>query len=137
MHQKITITATINAPIEKVWKYWSEPDHITKWAFASDDWEAPSAENDLRVGGRFVTHMQAKDSSTEFDFSGEYTEVIENEKISYLLDDERKVVTVFESTGNQTTIISTFEMESENPEEMQRAGWQAILDNFKKHVELA
>lgn len=135
MHQKITITATINAPIEKVWKYWSEPDHITKWAFASDDWEAPSAENDLRVGGRFVTHMQAKDSSTEFDFSGEYTEVIENEKISYLLDDERKVVTVFESTGNQTTIISTFEMEHENPEDMQRAGWQAILDNFKKHVE--
>lgn len=135
MHQKITITATINAPIEKVWRYWSEPDHITKWAFASDDWEAPSAENDLRVGGRFVTHMQAKDSSTEFDFSGEYTEVIENEKISYLLDDERKVVTVFESTGNQTTIISTFEMEHENPEDMQRAGWQAILDNFKKHVE--
>lgn len=135
MHQKITITATVSAPIEKVWKYWTEPEHITKWAFASDDWEAPSAENDLQVEGRFVTRMQAKVGSDGFDFSGEYTEVLEHEKISYLLDDGRKVVTVFESLGDETKIISTFEMESENPEEMQRAGWQAILDNFKKHAE--
>ena len=135
MHQKITITATINAPVKKVWDYWTNPAHITKWTFASDDWEAPRAENDVRVEGRFVTRMQAKDGSAGFDFSGEYTEVIEHEKISYVMDDGRKVVTVFESTGEETKIISTFEMEHENSEEMQRAGWQAILDNFKKHTE--
>lgn len=135
MHQKITITATINAPIKMVWKYWTEPQHITKWAFASDDWEAPNAENDLRVGGRFMTRMEAKDGSNAFDFSGKYTEVLEEEKISYFLDDGRNVVTVFESLGDETKIISTFEMENENSEDMQRAGWQAILDNFKKHTE--
>ena len=135
MHQKITITATINAPIEKVWQYWTEPEHITKWAFASDEWEAPSAQNDVRVGGRFVTRLQATDGSQGFDFSGEYTEVIMHEKISYILDDERKAVTVFETVEDGTKIISTFEMESENPEETQRAGWQAILNNFKKQVE--
>lgn len=135
MHQKITITATINAPIEKVWQYWTEPEHITKWAFASDEWEAPSAQNDVRVGGRFVTRLQATDGSQGFDFSGEYTEVIMHEKISSILDDERKAVTVFETVEDGTKIISTFEMESENPEETQRAGWQAILNNFKKQVE--
>lgn len=135
MHQKITITATINAPIEKVWQYWTEPGHITKWAFASDEWEAPSAQNDVRVGGRFVTRLQATDGSQGFDFSGEYTEVIMHGKISYILDDERKTVTVFETVEDGTKIISTFEMESENPEETQRAGWQAILNNFRKQVE--
>ena len=96
---------------------------------------APSAQNDVRVGGRFVTRLQATDGSQGFDFSGEYTEVIMHEKISYILDDERKAVTVFETVEDGTKIISTFEMESENPEETQRAGWQAILNNFKKQVE--
>ncbi len=135
MSKLITITADVSAPLEKVWECWTEPEHITKWAFASNDWEAPHAENDLREEGKFVTRMQAKDGTAGFDFNGVYTKVIPFKQIDYTMEGERTVSTTFESIEEGTSITSTFEMEDENPEEMQRAGWQAILNNFKKHVE--
>jgi len=134
--EPITIETTINAPVEKVWKMWSEPEHIVQWTFASDDWEAPAAENDLRVDGRFRTVMAAKDGSVKFDFEGTYTQVDSHKLISYSMDDGRKVEVTFESLdGEKTHVKETFDPEGENPSEMQRAGWQAILDNFKKYVE--
>lgn len=133
--KEITVQATINAPIEKVWKYWNEPNHITKWAFASDDWHAPKAENDLRAGGKFSTTMAAKDGSFSFDFGGIYTKVENHKTIEYTIADGRKVKISFVQDGNQTKVVETFEPENENPEEMQRGGWQAILNNFKKHAE--
>lgn len=131
----VTIGTTINAPVEKVWKYFSEPEHITQWAFAIDTWHTPYAENDLRKDGRFKTTMAAKDGSVSFDFSGVYTDVQPHKRIAYTLDDGRKVETLFESQGNTTKITQTFEAEDQNPVDMQRDGWQAILDNFRKHVE--
>jgi uncharacterized protein YndB with AHSA1/START domain len=132
---QITVQTTVNAPIEKVWEYWTKPEHITKWAFAADDWEAPSAENDLREGGKFKTRMQEKGSNNGFDFTGVYTKVGEHEVIDYTMDDGRKVSVRFEGDGDNTKVTETFDPESENTEEVQRAGWQAILDNFKKYVE--
>ena len=138
---KITVETIINAPIEKVWKYWNDPEHITKWAFASDDWEAPHATNNLTVGGTFVTTMVAKDKSVSFDFGGTYTTIIPHELIEYTMDKfpgeevGRNVSILFEAVGDTTKVTETFDLENENSEEMQRAGWQAILDNFKKHVE--
>ena len=131
----ITVEATINAPIEKVWERWTVPEHIMKWAFASDDWEAPAAENDVRTGGRFKTVMAAKDKSTSFDFSGTYTSVTEHERIAYDLDDQRRVEVMFKETPEGVVVTETFDPEHENSPEMQRAGWQSILDNFKKYAE--
>lgn len=131
----ITVKATINAPIEKVWERWTTPEHITKWAFASDDWHAPSATNDLRPGGAFSSRMEAKDGSMGFDFGGIYDTVKTNELIEYTLGDGRKVSIEFESNGDVTMVTETFDPERENPVEMQQAGWQMILDNFKKHAE--
>ena len=134
--QKIKIETVVNSNIDKVWEYWTNPDHIIKWAFASDDWECPHAENDLGEGKKFLTRMSDKDGSSSFDVVGTYTTVIPKEKIAYVMDDNRSVVTDFEKAGdNSVKIIQEFEMESENSEELQRNGWQAILDNFKKHVE--
>jgi uncharacterized protein YndB with AHSA1/START domain len=132
---KVTVSTTVNAPVEKVWSYWSLPEHITKWNTASDDWHTPRAENDLRKGGSFSARMEAKDGSFGFDFGGVYDEVIPNEVIAYTLGDGRKVTVNFTSQGDQTHVEETFEAESENPVEMQRGGWQAIMDNFKKYVE--
>ena len=134
-HTAITVETTIKAPVEKVWKYWSTPAHITQWCSASDDWHAPSAENDLQTGGKFSTRMEAKDGSFGFDFGGVYDEVKANELISYTLGDGRKVKITFSPSGNATTIVETFEAEGTNPIEMQKGGWQAILDNFKKYAE--
>ncbi|HMI07971.1 MAG TPA: SRPBCC family protein [Flavobacterium sp.] len=134
-NQKITVEATVNAPVAKVWAYWSEPKHITKWCQPSDDWHAPKAENDLRKGGKFTTTMAAKDGSMSFDFGGEYTDVVPNKRIAYTIEDGRKVAITFTSEGNKTHISETFDMENVNPEEMQRGGWQAILNNFKKYTE--
>ncbi|CAN5192513.1 SRPBCC family protein [soil metagenome] len=131
----INIETTINAPVEKVWKYWNEPEHITKWCQASDDWHAPYAENDVRVDGRFKTIMAAKDGSFSFDFSGYYTNVREHEIIEYTLDDDRKVKINFSDDGKETKVIQSFEAESSHSIDMQRNGWQAILDNFKKYTE--
>ncbi len=135
--QPITITTTINAPVEKVWDMWTIPEHITKWAFASDTWEAPYAENDVTTNGRFKTTMSAKDGSASFDLTGTYTQVELHTYIAYTMDGDnaRKVSTTFESDGVTTTIIETFDPENENPVEMQRNGWQSILENFKKYVE--
>lgn len=131
----ITIESTINAPVKKVWEYWTKPEHITKWNYASDDWHSPWAKNDLRVGGRISARMEAKDGSMGFEFGGIYDDVRENEYIEYTLDDSRKVKTTFTSQGNSTKVVESFEAESSNPIELQRGGWQAILDNFKKYTE--
>lgn len=132
---KITVAATVNAPVEKVWEFWTSPEHITRWNNASDDWHTPRADNDLRVGGKFNTRMEAKDGSFGFDFWGVYDEVKTNELIAYTLGDDRKVSITFKSNGNTTDVTETFEAESTNPVEMQKGGWQAIMDNFKKYTE--
>lgn len=131
----ITIEAIVNAPIETIWKTWNEPEHITKWNHASDDWHSPRAENDLRVGGKFLIRMEAKDGSFGFDFGGTYDEVEPNQLISYSIGDGRKVKVVFAKEGNATKITTSFEAETTNPVEMQKGGWQAILNNFKKYAE--
>jgi len=131
----ITVETLVNAPVEKVWKCWNEPEHIKGWAFASDDWHAPYSENDVRTNGKFKTTMAAKDGSFSFDFEGVYTNVQPNEVIEYAMGDGRKVKIVFSENGNETKVTETFDPESENSIEMQRGGWQAILDNFKKYTE--
>lgn len=131
----ITVGTTVDKPVEKVWEYWTEPQHITKWYFASEEWHAPHAENELREGGKFVTRMEAQDGSFGFDMSGVYNEVRSNEFISYTMEDGRIVTISFEDRDHETKVIETFEAESSNPVEMQQAGWQAILDNFKKYSE--
>ena len=131
----ITVQATINAPVEKVWKFWTGPEHIVNWNNASDDWHTPRAENDLRAGGRFLSRMEARDGSSGFDFAGKYTTVEHYRQIEYVLDDGRNVQVIFIPRGNVTTVTEAFEAEQTNTTEMQEAGWQAILDNFKKYTE--
>ncbi len=132
---KITVETIVNAPVKKVWEYWSTPAHIKQWTFASSDWHAPVALNDLRIDGKFKTRMEAKDGSFGFDFEGVYTNVEYQRLIEYKLGDEREVKVEFIDNGNQTHIVETFDPENQNPREMQQGGWQAILDNFKKYVE--
>ncbi len=131
----ITIETTVNAPIEKVWEYWNSPEHIEKWAFADDTWEAYDAKNDLKTGGKFSTMMGAKDKSASFEFGGIYSNVEENKLIEYDMSDGRHVKIVFEETPDNTKITETFDPEQENDPESQKSGWQAILNNFKKHTE--
>lgn len=131
----ITVENTVNAPVEKIWKLWTEPEHITQWNNASDDWHTPSAKNDLRVRGQFVYRMEARDGSMGFDFNGVYDEVKTNELIAYTMGDGRKAKIIFTSQGNATKVVETFEAETENSIELQRGGWQNILDNFKKYAE--
>ena len=133
----ITVEATVNAPVDKVWDCWAKPEHITQWTFASPDWHAPFAENDLRKDGGFKTTMAAKDGSFSFDFEGIYTDVVEHRKISYVLGDGRTVNIMFKPQNEFTIVTETFDAETENPIEMQKDGWQSILDNFKKYVELS
>lgn len=133
--KQIRVETTVQAPVEKVWQYWTEPAHITKWSFASDDWHSPLAENDLRSGGKFLTRMEAKDGSFGFDFGGVYDEVKLHELIAYTMGDGRKVEILFKSQGNTTEVIETFDAEMTNPMEMQQQGWQAILENFKNYAE--
>lgn len=132
---KITVTTTVNAPVEKVWQSWSAPEHIMQWCSASPEWHVPRAENDLRTGGKFLTRMEAKDGSMGFDFEGIYSEVETHKKIAYGMSDGRKVEITFEAAGDTTGITETFDAETQNPLEMQRGGWQAILDNFKNYTE--
>ena len=131
----ITVETTVNAPVEKVWKIWTSPEHITQWSTASDDWHTTKSENDLRQGGKFSSRMEAKDGSMGFDFEGVYDEVTENKTIAYTLGDGRKVSITFASEGNQTLVTESFEAENTNPVEMQKGGWQAIMNNFKAYVE--
>ncbi len=132
----ITVTATISAGVDKVWKYWSAPEHIMQWNHATDDWISPRAENDLRDGGQFNIRMEAKDGSQGFDFSGTYDLVEPGRYIQYTMGDGRKVEVRFEKVGDhQTRIIESFEAEATSSTEMQQQGWQMILDNFKQYVE--
>lgn len=131
----ITVENTINAPVEKVWEYWTKPEHITKWNNASAQWHTPRTENDLQVGGSFSSRMEAKDGSFGFDFGGVYDAVRENEYIEYTLGDGRKVKITFTANGNNTKLVESFEAETSNSAELQQGGWQAILDNFKKYTE--
>lgn len=133
--EEITVTVDIDAPVAKVWELWTSPEHIVHWNNASDDWHTPKTENDLRVGGGFVSSMAAKDGSVSFDFAGTYTEVEEHKKIAYELGDGRKVSIVFTEEGDVTKVTETFDAEKTNAAEMQQQGWQAILDNFKKYTE--
>jgi uncharacterized protein YndB with AHSA1/START domain len=131
----ITVKETVNAPIEIVWRIWSDPIHITQWNNASEDWHTPKAENDLKTGGKFTFTMAARDGSMSFDFGGTYTEVKKHEFMEYVLEDNRKVNIQFLAKGNSTEIIENFEPESENTLELQEMGWQAILTNFKNYTE--
>lgn len=132
----VTVAAIVDAPVGKVWDYWSAPEHIMQWNSASPDWHTPRAENDLRKGGNFSSRMEAKDGSMGFDFGGIYDEVVDNQLIEYTMGDGRKVSVHFsEVDGGGTHVIESFEAENTHPVEFQQQGWQSILDNFKKYVE--
>lgn len=132
---KITIEATISAPIAKVWSYWTKPEHITKWNFAIPEWCCPTAANDLRVGGKYAARMEAKDGSFGFDFEAVYDEVVDQKRLTYTMTDGRKATTEFERIGDRTKLTTTFDAEAQNPVDMQKSGWQAILNNFKTYAE--
>jgi uncharacterized protein YndB with AHSA1/START domain len=131
----ISIEAKIDAPVEKVWQAWTQPEHIVRWNNASDDWHSPRAENDVRKGGKFNIRMESKDGKHGFDFAGVYDEVEPKKRIEYTMGDGRKVQVYFSEVDNSTHVMETFEAENTHSIEMQRGGWQSILDNFKKHVE--
>ena len=131
----ISVEATVNAPVDKIWQYWTGSEHITKWNSASPDWHTPKAENVVKVGGRFNIRMEAKDGSMGFDFAGTYDTVDPHKHIAYTIDDGRKVNTTFEPEGEGIKIVTTFEAETKNSIEMQRGGWQAILDSFRNYTE--
>ncbi len=131
----LTVTATIQAPVDKVWEIWSKPEHIKKWNNASSDWHTPRAENDLRPGGKFLSRMESVDGKMGFDFTGTYQKVEKHQLISYLMEDGRKVEIKFEENGDSTFVTESFDAETENSLELQQQGWQAILNNFKKQVE--
>jgi uncharacterized protein YndB with AHSA1/START domain len=133
--KSITVKSTINAPVDKVWKAWTTPEDIMQWNSASDDWHTPHATNDLRTGGSFTSRMEAKDGSFGFDFGGTYTLVDEHKTIEYVMSDGRKVSITFEGDTGHTVVTETFDPEETNPLDMQRDGWQAILNNFKNYVE--
>jgi uncharacterized protein YndB with AHSA1/START domain len=131
---RVTISSTISAPVAKVWEYYTDPAHIVKWNFASDDWHCPHAESDLRAGGTFSARMEAKDGSAGFDFAGVYDEVVPGERIAYTFGDRHALIT-FAPEGEGTTVTISFDPETINPIERQRAGWSAIFENFKKECE--
>lgn len=131
----IIITADVRADLAHTWTCWTSPDHITQWNFAGDDWHCPSATNDIRTGGKFSSRMEARDGSFGFDFEGVYDEVIPEKRIRYSMEDGRRVEILFEETASGTKVTETFDPESENPVDMQRDGWQMILNNFKRHAE--
>ncbi len=132
---KVTVQSSINADTKKVWDYYTKPEHIIKWNFADPSWHCPSAENDMRVGGKYNARMEAKDGSFGFDFGAIYTELIDGEKFTYKMGDGREASVAFNKLGNQTEVVVVFDAETMNPVEMQKGGWQAILDNFKKYTE--
>lgn len=132
---QLTIQALVSKDLQTVWTCWNSPEHITQWNAASDDWHCPSAETDLRVGGKFRSRMEARDGSFGFDFEGTYIEFQPHTRLAYTMPDGRRVTTQFEPMGTQTQITTTFDAETENPIEMQRDGWQAILNRFQKYAE--
>ena len=134
-NKAITVQVVVSTDIKKAWFFFTDPSSITRWNFASPDWCCPGAVNDLKVGGALSYRMEARDGSAGFDFSGKYTEILPLSKISFELDDGRQVSVEFRQEGKQTGVIETFETEDENSAELQRSGWQAILNNYKKYVE--
>ena len=132
----IAVETTVNAPIETVWKAYTTPEAIVKWNAASDDWHTTKASVDLREGGAFSSRMEAKDGSFGFDFAGTYTKVVPNSRLEYAFG-ERTASVDFTETADGVNVKVMFEPENVYPVDQQRAGWQAILDNFKRHVEAA
>jgi uncharacterized protein YndB with AHSA1/START domain len=132
---KVTIQATVIADSQKAWDYYTQPEHITQWNFALEDWQCPTASNDLKVGGKYIARMEAKDGSFGFDFEAIYSEIEIGESFLYSMPNGREVKVTFESRGNQTEITVTFDAETQHSIEMQKNGWQAILNNFKTYVE--
>ena len=132
---QITIRTTVNAPLATVWRAWNNPEDIKQWNAAQNDWHTTRSEVDLREGGRFLSRMEAKDGSMGFDFEGTYTRVVPMQAIDYRMSDGREVAVRFEEGEQGVLVTETFATESENPPEMQRQGWQAILDSFRRHVE--
>ncbi len=132
---KITVQNLVHAPLEKTWQMWTSPEHIVNWNHASDDWHTTQASNDVQVGGKFSSTMAAKDGSFSFDFEGVHDEVALHQRIASTMGDGRKMEVTFEKQGEETLVTETFEAETENSVNLQRLGWQAILDNFKKYVE--
>lgn len=132
---KITVETPVAAPLEDVWRAWTTPEDIEAWNAASDDWHTTTATVDLREGGTFSSRMEAKDGSAGFDFEGTYTKVVPHERIEYVLEDGREVVVEFEALGDHVLVRETFDAEATYPVEVQREGWQAILDRFARHVE--
>jgi uncharacterized protein YndB with AHSA1/START domain len=132
---RITVETDVSVLVQTAWSLWTEPAHIMQWNAASDDWHTPRAMVDLWEGGTFRSRMEAKDGSTGFDFEGTFTEVIPQQRLAYTMDDGRTVSVEFEDRDGSTHITETFDAEEENSVEMQRQGWQAILDNFKRHAE--
>lgn len=133
--EKITVSITVNASRETAWEYWNDPKHIPHWAFATPEWGAESTENDLQTDGHFKHRMFAKDGSASFDFEGVYTLIEPHHRIEYTITDGRNVSVLFEEVNGDTRITESFDPEHENSLEMQRAGWQAYLENFKKYIE--
>ena len=132
----ITVSTTVAAPVAAVWSAYVTPDDIIAWNAASDDWHTTASTVDLREGGSFSSRMEAKDGSFGFDFAGTYTRIVPQQVIEYDFGDRHAVVR-FEAVAGGTTVTVTFDPENEHPAEMQRDGWQAILDNFRRHVEAA
>ena len=132
---RITVSATVNKPVADVWTIWSDPKHITQWCAASDDWHCPKAENDLRAGGKFSSTMAARDGSFSFDFEGVYDDVQPHQRIAYTMADGRTCEIIFTQVNGGTLVTESFDAETQNPVEMQRDGWQAILDRFKVYTE--
>ena len=132
---KISVAATINADVKKAWDYYTNPEHITKWNYADPSWQCPSASNDMRVGGKYSARMEAKDGSFGFEFEATYDEINNGESFTYTMPDGRQVTIAFKQEGDATKVDVTFDVEDQNSVEMQKHGWQAILDNFKKYTE--
>ncbi len=135
MAQSITVETEVSAPLATVWECWTDPKHVTKWNQASPDWHTPSGTNDLKVGGKFVFLMEAKDGSVGFDFGGTYTQMEPQKALAYVMDDNRKVSVTFTDNGDTVHVTETFDAETENSIELQRQGWQAILESFKRYTE--
>jgi uncharacterized protein YndB with AHSA1/START domain len=133
--KNITIDCVVKSSVQNVWNVYTEPRHIVNWNFASDDWHCPRVENDMKVGGKYLARMEAKDGSFGFDFQAVYDKVVLQQKLSYILEDGRKVTTLFEPLNDAVKVTTTFEAENQNPLDMQKAGWQSILNNFKKYTE--
>lgn len=137
MKEPITITATVHADARKAWNCYTQPEHITGWNFADPSWFCPSASNDMRVGGTYSARMEARDGSFGFDFEAVYSEILDGKSFTYGMADGRQVSVGFEGKGKDTVVTVSFDPENENPVDFQRAGWQAILDNYKKYTEAA